>query len=1456
MAPKNVFDLTNSRTLGIRFGKARELWQHKLTCLGIISEIQAEPRYRTTICISGTKFLPTSTASTDPSCLDCRQFLAPFSFEKHFLPWPHVNLSRKTCICLLLLSLLKAARRTSEASLSVKNGEDSKCVPPGMHKARVVAGFEMVVLGTNDIVSAGLIKFRLWEIARAEDMAKRAGTSLPESGTFLDIGANIGYYTLLFAHKGFNVIAVEAMTRNQQAIKGSLCLNPHLRSRITIVPTALAAPSEVDSATCIIKSTNSKINIGNGHLACGPDKKCDGQDANCQPVELKTLDKVLEDLSPTSVDVMKMDVEEHECQVLAGGDSLFSKYHPKLLQVETQFGDARNCLHAKAVKYGYREQRLGADTALVLDSTKAENTGQVSEPTTLEPRVGSTIYEGASSDGGCVPPGMHKATVSTGFDMVVLGMNDIVSSQIARFKQWEIATADHMAKRAGTSLPESGTFLDIGANIGYYTLLFAHKGFHVIAVEAMTRNQQAIKGSLCLNPHLRSRITIVPTALAAPSEVDSATCIIKSTNSKINIGNGHLACGPDKKCDGQDANCQPVELKTLDKVLEDLSPTSVDVMKMDVEEHECQVLAGGDSLFSKYHPKLLQVETQFGDARNCLHAKAVKYGYREQRLGADTALVLDSTQAESAGQVSEPTTLEPRVGSTIYEGASSDGGCVPPGMHKATVSAGFDMVVLGMNDIVSSQIARFKQWEIATADHMAKRAGTTLPESGTFLDIGANIGYYTLLFAHKGFNVIAVEAMTRNQQAINGSLCLNPHLRSRITIVPTALAAPSEVDSATCIIKSTNSKINIGNGHLACGPDKKCDSQDANCQPVELKTLDKVLEDLSPTSVDVMKMDVEEHECQVLAGGDSLFSKYHPKLLQVETQFGDARNCLHAKAVKYGYREQRLGADTALVLDSTKAENAGQVSEPTTLEPRVGSTIYEGASSDGGCVPPGMHKATVSAGFDMVVLGMNDIVSSQIARFKQWEIATADHMATNAGTTLPESGTFLDIGANIGYYTLLFAHKGFNVIAVEAMTRNQQAINGSLCLNPHLRSRITIVPTALVGQSDLHKTCVIESSKDEGSSGHLRCDGECEVGKSCDAVPISTLDSVLSRVSLVPQVAKIDVAGRECQVLDSGKSLLESNVQILQVATPTTEAKKCVLTHAIKHGFRATKVGGATSLVADPSLSKASVDPVVKTDSVAWPAQSSLPAGSTCVPPGMHKATVSAGFDMVVLGMNDIVSSQIAQFRQWEIATADHMAKRAGTSLPESGTFLDIGANIGYYTLLFAHKGFNVIAVEAMTRNQQAIKGSLCLNPHLRSRITIVPTALAAPSEVDSATCIIKSTNSKINIGNGHLACGPDKKCDSQDANCQPVELKTLDKVLEDLSPTSVDVMKMDVEEHECQVLAGGDSLFSKYHPKLLQVETQFGDARNCLHAKAVKYGYREQSLGADTALVLDRTDG
>eukprot|EP00403_Amphidinium_massartii_P044513 CAMPEP_0178469178 /NCGR_PEP_ID=MMETSP0689_2-20121128/53295_1 /TAXON_ID=160604 /ORGANISM="Amphidinium massartii, Strain CS-259" /LENGTH=312 /DNA_ID=CAMNT_0020096245 /DNA_START=37 /DNA_END=975 /DNA_ORIENTATION=- len=254
-----------------------------------------------------------------------------------------------------------------EQSAESGNNDTGSCVPPGMQVAKLSQGFSMVVLGSNDIVSTTLLSKGSWEISSPGDFAEKVGaSSLPTHGTFLDIGANIGYYTMMFAHAGYDVIAVEPMTRNRAAMEGTLCLNPELRSRVKIVPVALVEPDEVGRTKCVIKSTNYEINIGNGALACGHNvQDCAPGDANCEVVPVKTLNMVLGEVHPPAIDMLKMDVENYECHVLAGGDELFTKYSPKFMKIETQWGNTGTCVNQTAAKYGYRPTSMGSDTGLV-----------------------------------------------------------------------------------------------------------------------------------------------------------------------------------------------------------------------------------------------------------------------------------------------------------------------------------------------------------------------------------------------------------------------------------------------------------------------------------------------------------------------------------------------------------------------------------------------------------------------------------------------------------------------------------------------------------------------------------------------------------------------------------------------------------------------------------------------------------------------------------------------------------------------------------------------------------------------------------------------------------------------------------------------------------------------------------------------------------------------------------
>ncbi len=52
---------------------------------------------------------------------------------------------------------------------------------------------------------------------------------------FLDIGANIGTFSIAVAAHGFSVIAFEAMFSNQQAIRLSICANPGMEERVELI---------------------------------------------------------------------------------------------------------------------------------------------------------------------------------------------------------------------------------------------------------------------------------------------------------------------------------------------------------------------------------------------------------------------------------------------------------------------------------------------------------------------------------------------------------------------------------------------------------------------------------------------------------------------------------------------------------------------------------------------------------------------------------------------------------------------------------------------------------------------------------------------------------------------------------------------------------------------------------------------------------------------------------------------------------------------------------------------------------------------------------------------------------------------------------------------------------------------------------------------------------------------
>jgi FkbM family methyltransferase len=264
----------------------------------------------------------------------------------------------------------------------------------------------------------------------------------------------------------------------------------------------------------------------------------------------------------------------------------------------------------------------------------------------------------------------------------------------------------------------------------------------------------------------------------------------------------------------------------------------------------------------------------------------------------------------------------------------------------------------------------------------------------------------------------------------------------------------------------------------------------------------------------------------------------------------------------------------------------------------------------------------------------------------------------------------------------------------------------------------------------------------------------------------------------------------------------------------------------------------------------------------------------------VNASTLAGSFLMAAHPGRDGVTAALSVDGYWEWrAPAEMMANRAGASVTQLATrptFVDVGANIGYHSFMFALTGsWDVIAFEPMLHNRGAIEATLCMNPQLRSRVTVIATALGSPN--DRGPCVV--TTIARNNGNGRLTCGamtkemphhgdctrmtkPVGRCKDwskttcekggsyEISRCQHVPLSSLDDALSRARGTGstylqVDVMKIDVEGFECSVLQGAHGLFSHNRPRFLHIEATPGSKTNaCVRELAAAYNYTLRMVG------------
>jgi FkbM family methyltransferase len=186
-----------------------------------------------------------------------------------------------------------------------------------------------------------------------------------------------------------------------------------------------------------------------------------------------------------------------------------------------------------------------------------------------------------------------------------------------------------------------------------------------------------------------------------------------------------------------------------------------------------------------------------------------------------------------------------------------------------------------------------------------------------------------------------------------------------------------------------------------------------------------------------------------------------------------------------------------------------------------------------------------------------------------------------------------------------------------------------------------------------------------------------------------------------------------------------------------------------------------------------------------------------------------------------IQCKQICGTGSWE-GLSNKLHKLRHSSVPQGSNVLDIGANIGAYSVMAAYYGFQVHAFEPLEKNLALFRASLCANSHVldESRVTIHESLVG---DQEGSCSVYQSSGSN---GLGVMCCGTEEcaKMDQSYIFQKSMPITRLDSVLGTSVKGHIAFMKMDVEGAECKVLNGATKLLEPpFHPDMIQSEVQSG---------------------------------
>lgn len=149
-------------------------------------------------------------------------------------------------------------------------------------------------------------------------------------------------------------------------------------------------------------------------------------------------------------------------------------------------------------------------------------------------------------------------------------------------------------------IPQNGVLIDVGANMGYFSLAVSTKldTGHIIAIEPSNRDFQRLTANIQLN-NLQNKILAINCGLSDTIEI-SKLHVACEENSSLNT------FSPVFKYKGiEESEIQDVNVQTLDQIVENLHLQTVDFIKLDIEGSELKAINGAKKTIQKFHPHIL-----------------------------------------------------------------------------------------------------------------------------------------------------------------------------------------------------------------------------------------------------------------------------------------------------------------------------------------------------------------------------------------------------------------------------------------------------------------------------------------------------------------------------------------------------------------------------------------------------------------------------------------------------------------------------------------------------------------------------------------------------------------------------------------------------------------------------------------------------------------------------------